>query len=74
MWGVIDKLLNERDPEGAVNFVRESLQNIITGKFNIDKFVITKTLKQYLHIKIGQIAHAVLAEWQRGSRKRSSIK
>ena len=61
--GVIDKLLNERDPEGAVNFVRESLQNIITGKFNIDKFVITKTLKSISSYKDWtRIAHAVLAK------------
>jgi DNA polymerase elongation subunit (family B) len=43
--GIIDKILNERDPEGAYDFTREILKKIITGQFPIDKFIITKTLK-----------------------------
>lgn len=43
--GIIDKILNERDPIGAFDFVRNMLKKIVTKEFEIDKFVITKTLK-----------------------------
>jgi DNA polymerase elongation subunit (family B) len=60
--GIIDKILNERDPEGAIKFVRDALNKIITGKYNIDKFITTKTLKSFESYKDWSTqAHAVLA-------------
>lgn len=43
--GIVDQMLNKRSPEGALNFVRESLKKILSHKYTIDKFVISKTLK-----------------------------
>lgn len=44
---IVDKLINKRDPEGAVNSTRKVLKNIIRGKYGLDKFVISKTLKSF---------------------------
>ena len=43
--GIIDKILNERDSIGAVQFTQDTLQDIITGKFHMDKYIITKTFR-----------------------------
>ena len=43
--GILHCLLNLRDPIKAVEFVRQCLSDIITGKFKIANFIITKTLK-----------------------------
>lgn len=43
--GIIDQILNKHSAEGAYDFARETLQKVITGKFKMDKFIITKTLK-----------------------------
>jgi DNA polymerase elongation subunit (family B) len=43
--GVINKILNERSSKGAYNYVKTTLDKIISGQFNIDKFIVTKTLK-----------------------------
>jgi DNA polymerase elongation subunit (family B) len=43
--GIINKIVNERNSEGAFEFMKEMLDKIIRGDFNIDKFVVTKTLK-----------------------------
>jgi DNA polymerase elongation subunit (family B) len=60
--GIIDKILNERDPAGAVEYTRDMLQKIITGKFAMDKYIITKTLKDMASYKDWtRITHAVLA-------------
>jgi DNA polymerase elongation subunit (family B) len=59
--GIVDKLLNEQNPKGAVEFTKKTLSDIFNNKYSIDKFVITKTLKEtYKNRK--QIAHAVLAD------------
>lgn len=42
---IIDQIVNKRDSEGAVKIAREILKRIITGKYNMDKFIITKTLR-----------------------------
>lgn len=59
--GIINQILNLRNPKGAVEFVRSTLMNIITGKFKIDKFVITKTLNSNYKNR-SNIVHAVLAD------------
>ena len=43
--GIIDQILNKRSSDGAVKFTKSRLLKIITGKYNIDKFIISKTLK-----------------------------
>jgi DNA polymerase elongation subunit (family B) len=59
--GVIDQLLNEKSPRGARAFIKQALDDILSGNYGIDKFVITKTLKEeYKQRK--SIAHAVLAD------------
>jgi DNA polymerase elongation subunit (family B) len=59
--GIVDKLLNDQDPKGAVAFAKKTLNDIFTNKYSIDKFIVTKTLKEnYKNRK--QIAHAVLAD------------
>lgn len=43
--GIIDQILNKHSSEGAYKFTKETLQKIVTGKYKMDKFIITKTLK-----------------------------
>jgi DNA polymerase elongation subunit (family B) len=43
--GIIDQILNKRSAEGAVKLTRENLKKIITDKFPLDKYIITKTLR-----------------------------
>lgn len=43
--GIIDQILNYQSSEGACDFIRKTLHKIITGKYKMDKFIITKTLK-----------------------------
>lgn len=59
--GIVDQLLNERNPKGAIQFTQNTLSKIMKGEYTIDKFIITKTLKEnYKNRK--SIAHAVLAD------------
>jgi DNA polymerase elongation subunit (family B) len=58
---IIDQIINKRDPMGAVRKTKEILYNILANKYSIDKYVITKTLKQN-YKKRASIAHAVLAD------------
>lgn len=63
--GIVNWILNKRDPQGAVNFTREILHKILSGKFSIDKFIISKTLRDtYKKDKDGHIniAHYQLAQ------------
>jgi DNA polymerase elongation subunit (family B) len=60
--GIISQILDHRSPIGAVNFTKQQLMKIITGKYNIEKFIITKTLKDKdAYKEWSRIAHAVLA-------------
>jgi DNA polymerase elongation subunit (family B) len=59
--GIVDQLLNKRDPIGAIKFTQNTLANIMRGQYSIDKFIITKTLKE-TYINRNSIAHAVLAD------------
>lgn len=43
--GIIDQILNKRSAEGAIKITRENLKKIITNKFPLDKYIITKTLR-----------------------------
>jgi DNA polymerase elongation subunit (family B) len=59
--GIVDEILNKRNPKGAYEFCKKSLKDIITGKYKLDKFIITKTLKSTYKDRLA-IAHAVLAD------------
>lgn len=63
--GIVDRLLNTQDIElakkSALDFTRNSLIDIIDGKFNINMFVVSKSLKAEYKNR-NQIAHAVLAD------------
>lgn len=42
---IIDQILNKNSADGAVKMTREILKKIITGKYKMDRFVVTKTLR-----------------------------
>lgn len=59
--GIIDHILNKRDPAGAIEFTKKTLSDIMKCKFGLDKFVITKTLRSDYKNR-ESISHAVLAD------------
>jgi DNA polymerase elongation subunit (family B) len=59
--GIVDQLLNKRDPKGAIEFTRNTLRKILTNQYPIDKFIIAKTLREK-YANRTSIAHAVLAD------------
>lgn len=59
--GIVDHLLNKRDPKGAIKFTRDTLRKILSNEYPIDKYVITKTLREN-YANRSSIAHAVLAD------------
>ena len=59
--GIIKQILINRSPQGAVKFTRDTLTKILAGKYDLDKFVITKTLKSTYKDRT-RISHAVLAD------------
>ena len=61
--GIIDQIMNKRSAEGAIKFTQSRLRRIITGQYNIDKFIITKTLKDKEDYKDWKtIVHMVVAD------------
>jgi DNA polymerase elongation subunit (family B) len=61
--GIIDQILNKRSKQGAVEFTKSRLMKIITGKYSIDKFIISKTLKDKdVYADWTRQAHVVLAD------------
>jgi hypothetical protein len=61
--GIIDQILNKRSSIGAVNFTKSRLMKIITGQYNIDKFIISKTLKdKEAYADWTRMVHVVLAD------------
>lgn len=43
--GIVDQILNKQSAKGAVEYTKKVLRDILSGKYSIDKFIITKTLK-----------------------------
>ena len=43
--GIIHEILNNHSSEGACEFIKTTLKKVITGKYKMDKFIITKTIK-----------------------------
>jgi DNA polymerase elongation subunit (family B) len=59
--GIIDILMKDKDIEKAAEFLKTSLEGLISGDVSMDKLVITKSLRSgYKNPK--QIAHKVLAD------------
>ena len=59
--GVIDIILNQHDIEAAVKFLKDTLLDLIRGRFTLDDLVISKTLKAHYKDPT-KIAHKVLAD------------
>ena len=61
--GIIDILINKRDPIGAKNFLRKCLDDMFAGKYDIKYFLQSRTLKLKESYKDWtKIAHVYLAE------------
>jgi DNA polymerase elongation subunit (family B) len=59
--GIIETIINKKDAKGAVQYTRTILKRILSGKYPIEKFIITKTLKETYKDRT-RIVHAVLAD------------
>jgi DNA polymerase delta subunit 1 len=59
--GALDILMEERSLKNAQNFVKDMLVQVMQNKMPLDKFVITKQLRDD-YKNPGQIAHRVLAD------------
>ncbi len=61
--GIIDYLINHRNPQGAKDYTRKCLENLFAGKYDIKYFLTSKTLKMKDSYKDWKrIAHVYLAE------------
>ena len=43
--GIVRSILNEKNTNKAIEYTKKTLKNILSGKYPLDKFIITKTLK-----------------------------
>jgi len=59
--GVIDKLMSGEGMEKAVEFTKQSVNQLVEQKVPIEKLLITKSLRSH-YAKPNQIAHKVLAD------------
>jgi len=59
--GVVDTLMNEMDLYKSINFVQDTCKKIVDEKFDLNMFVISKTLREY-YKDPESIAHKVLAD------------
>jgi DNA polymerase elongation subunit (family B) len=59
--GVIDILMKEKNIQKAIDFVNNSLQDLVDGKVPIEKLIITKSLRSFYKNPQG-VAHKVLAD------------
>lgn len=59
--GIVHKMLKERSPQAAVKFTQSVLSDVLKEKYDMDKFVITKTLRGN-YADRNKIVHAVLAD------------
>ena len=61
--GIIDYLINKKDPEGAKQFAEQCLENMFNNKYDIKYFLQSRTLKLKESYKDWtKIAHVYLAE------------
>ena len=61
--GAINIIMNEQNIEKALDFVKSECKKLLSGGFELEQFIISKTLKSY-YKKPNQIAHNVLANRQ----------
>lgn len=59
--GIIEHMINKQDIKGAVKFTQRTLKDILCGKYPIDKFIISKTLRD-TYADRTRMVHAVLAD------------
>ncbi len=59
--GIIDYILKKRNLTMAINYLKSALDKLMQGKYPIDKFIVSKTLKA-TYKKPLTIAHRVLAD------------
>ncbi len=59
--GCIDTILNEHDIKKSVEFLKQSIEDLVAGKFPIEDLIVTKSLKSNYKDPT-KIAHKVLAE------------
>jgi DNA polymerase elongation subunit (family B) len=59
--GIIDLILNEQNIDKAARFFVKSVKEMLEGKFDLEMFIVSKTLKGY-YKNPEQIAHKVLAD------------
>ena len=59
--GAIDILMKEMDIQKSIDFVKNSLNDLLDGKYPMKKFIITKSLRGW-YANPKQIAHKVLAD------------
>lgn len=57
----VKKILYEKDINGSIKYVQNQIKKMLLGGFQIDKFIITKTLKDN-YANPNQIAHYMLSE------------
>ena len=59
--GIIDILMKDRDITKSIDFLQSMLDNIVNEKININKLIISKSLRGF-YKKPNQIAHKVLSD------------
>ena len=59
--GVIDIILNERDLELSIKFLREELRDLVNGNTDLKDLILSKTLRGF-YKDPSKIAHKVLAD------------
>ena len=59
--GIINEIINKRSAKGAVEYAKKTLGQILSNKYAIDKFIITKTLREKYADRT-RIVQAVLAD------------
>ena len=58
---VINTIMNEKDIHKSVNFLRQTLNELLNGKVDVNQLIISKTLRGY-YKDPDSIAHKVLAD------------
>jgi DNA polymerase elongation subunit (family B) len=58
--GILNILMHEQNINKAIQFLDQSLENLISGNVSMDKLAITRALRSH-YKNPGQIAHSVLA-------------
>ena len=59
--GIIDILMNDKNVNKSIDFLKSSLQSVVNGECKINKLVITKSLRSF-YKNPQQIPHKVLAD------------